>query len=260
MGDHLFGIVAILLEQIDQRIGCRIVIFRRLLARFLAHPVGHPRADRPQGHRTLGERRRLGIALGQHRLAALPAQHVGVAHQLVDEIKLARLRGAQNLARQHQLHRIDRPGLADRTAGSGKAGKNPQIDFRKTQLGPIVIDRNAVVTRQRELQPAAHTEPRNAANERDLEILDPLEHRVGALECLGQNGRIAHLVEFGNVGACNKARFSRKQDNTCQGARLAEMFDMADQCFKFGNHVPAEHVDRIVLNVQRQPADLLDID
>src|SRR5690606_4722208 len=128
------------------------------------------------------------------------------------------------------------------------------------EAGRVVIDGDAVMAGQRQLQPAADAEAGNAGDERDRKIFDALEHRMRAPERFGQDFRVAHLVEFGNVRPGDEPRLTREQDDPGKGFLLSQMLDMGEEAFEFADDLAAEDVDRAALDVQRQPADLLDID
>src|SRR5690606_35711354 len=110
-----------------------------------------------------------------------------------------------------------------------KAGEDAQIDFGEAQTRGFVIDGDAIMTGQRQFQPTADAEAGNAAHEREFEILYALEQSMSALERFGQNGGIAHLVEFGDIGPRDKARFPGKQHDASQLSRPAQILEMADE-------------------------------
>src|SRR5690606_26900400 len=86
---HLTPVVALLLEQVDERMRRRIMFGAGLLAGLGAHLLDDLRPDEAVGEDRLGPWRRLRLAIAEHRLARLPAQHVAVPNQLVDEAEAA---------------------------------------------------------------------------------------------------------------------------------------------------------------------------
>ena len=232
----------------------------RLLAGLLAHLAGDLSAQRPHGHHAFDHRRRRRLALGQHRLTRLPCQHVAVAHQLIHQVHPPRRAGPQHLARQHDLHGIDRPGLADRAPGAPEAGENPEIDLGEADARLLVIDRDAVVAGQRQLEPPAQAEAVNTRHHRYLEPLDALEQRMGALQRLRQHREIAHRIEFGDIGPGDKAAIlAAEQHHARQFPGLGQFLEAGDQGLQLHDGFPAQRIDRRAGRIDGQPADLFDI-
>ncbi len=202
---HAIGRAAVLLEQIDEAEGRRIMILAHLLARLLPHLAGEIAADRRIGHGALHEAGRPGLAALQHGLARRPSQVMPRGHQLIDKAHAARDRRAQHRARQHRLHGGDGTGELDGPRRAVEAREDAELDLGKADAGGVVARRDPVLAGHGELEPAAEAIAVDRGNRRDRQRLDAIEQRRHARDGLGHGLLGFEILELADVGADDEA-------------------------------------------------------
>ncbi len=179
----------------------------------------------------------------------------------VDQPHAAGLAGAQELAGKHDLHRIDRPGLPDRAAGTAEARKDAEIDLGEADARLVVVDGDPVLAGERQLQPAAKAEAMDAGNDRHLQRLDPVEQRMRPIERRLEHAGIGHLLELGDVGPRNEAGLlARKQHHALEFAVAGKPLEGGDDAHQLRQSFAAEGVHRRVRHIDGEPADALEIE
>ncbi len=104
--------------------------------------------------------------------------------------------------------------------------------FRKTEAR--AVDGDARRTGQRHFQPAAETEAVDHGNRRNLQSLQPVDHRMRAADLRLHRARVGGATKFIDVGAGDEAGWFRRADHDSRGA-LA--FQRRQQGVEFFHHV-----------------------
>ena len=118
-----------------------------------AQELAHSRqAEQAVGHRRPVRRR----ALDQDRPCG--ALKLLCRHQPVNQPALQHAIGTQGFAGEHQFHRLTHPQQAHGAYGAPKARMYAKQHFRQAHRQAAVIRRNAIATRQGQLESAAQRE------------------------------------------------------------------------------------------------------
>jgi hypothetical protein len=175
---HLLGVLALVLPQVDQGIGGRVVLRRGLRPGHRAHPAGGEAAHRIETEGPPLPR----VSLG----AQLPADgrsdrgvHVTRLDQVGDQPDGAVLLPIDGLAGQHGCHRRDRIECPRRAKGAAEPRVQADLDLREARLQAGEAD--ALVAGQRELEAAAEAMAVDHGDGREREPLEPIEDRMAAL-------------------------------------------------------------------------------
>src|SRR5581483_2751284 len=113
----------------------------------------------------------LAVAAGKLEVLAIPRLHrfgiretpglglreqlFAIRDELVDQSRGLRLLGPQLLAFEQDRHRVLHADHARDALRRAAAGKKPELHFGLAELDLRIVDRDAVVTAERELEPAA---------------------------------------------------------------------------------------------------------
>src|SRR5689334_14136522 len=108
-----------------------------------------------------------------------------MANELVDKSHAACRGRSSRPPGEHQLHSVDRADLAYRASRTTEARKDAEVHFGEAKARLLIVDGNPIAARQCKLQPAPEAETVNSRNDRHLEILNSVHHRVSALERFG---------------------------------------------------------------------------
>jgi hypothetical protein len=238
--DHGPPVVAVPLEQVDQRMRRGIVLALGFFRGFRPHRLDDLRADRAPGHDPLDQRRRRRLALLQHRLARLPVQRIAVSDQLVDEAHALCRARLDHPAGQHCLHGIDRTRLPDRAAGTAEAREDAEIDFGEAEPRFFVVHRHPIVAGERQLEPAAEAEAADRRDDGRLHVFDAIHHRMRPLQRLRKHRGIGHRVELADIGAGDETGvLARLDDEPDDFARRDQVLDAQQNRLEFGDRQPA---------------------
>ena len=172
---HARGVVAILLEEIDQPEGRGVMVLAHLLRRLGAHLLGEQPAHRLLQHHLLPPGRALGAALLQHGLARRPAEIVMGGHHLVDQPHGLRRGRAQHAARQHGGHGVHRAGELDRPHRAVEAGEDAELHLGEAEPRALLAVGDAIMAGKRKLEPAAEAIAMDGGDHRDRQLLDAVE-------------------------------------------------------------------------------------
>jgi hypothetical protein len=224
---------------------------RRLLRGFRAHALGGERppvmavddhAEEPAAPLLDASRNRsngggLDVALG---------------HDRVDQAERLGARSAHVAPGQHHGHgfeRIDQPRQAH---GAAEAGMQAEHDLGEAE--PRLLDRDAIVAGERDLEPAAEA---IAVDDRDrgrAEAIEPVDHRVRLRQARLDCGDVGHAAELVDVGAGDEtARLGGAQHQ----ALRQTTFQAREHVVQFGEHVLGQGVGAGARLVEDEPGDVV---
>jgi hypothetical protein len=238
----------------------------RVVAKALG--AGHGRGDGPHLHvgRVLGIAARPlellgipgldGLGIGRDPVAGHLQHLLRRFRQRVQDALLDRLFGAQLLAFQHQRQAGLDADQPRQTLGAAATRQQAQLDFRQAELGFWVVERDAVVAGQRQLQPAAQ---RGAVERRHHRPAAGFQAAQEGLVLLGHGegfGRIGDAVHLVDVGAGEELLLARGEDHALDaGVRL----DARDGLGKGTGEFLVEHVHGTARHVEGQGDDAIGI-
>ena len=202
---HGARIAAVLLPEIDEGVRGGIMRNGRLLRGLRAHAPG----GKPAGRRGIEDFDEHAAPTGLE--PAANGSHGGggdmaLGHDRIHQTERSCPPGAHVAAGEHQGHGLDRIDQARQAHRASEPGMKTQHHLGKAE--PRVIDRNAVVASERDLEATAEAIAVDDGNDRHGEPVEAIDERVSlaqaTLGCVG----LGHAAELTDVRAGNEAASS----------------------------------------------------
>jgi len=156
--------------------------------------------------------------------------------QLVDDMVLQRFRCTDGLAADDHLQRLLDTGQSGQALGTTGAGQQAQFHLRQADLG--ILSGDAVMTTQRNFQPATEC---GAVDHRDARLVAAFD----GLDHLRQARCLRRFAELLDVGAGHEGRACADQHHGRHLGRRVRLFKGIQQAFSYGM---AKRVDRRVID------------
>ena len=177
---------------------------------------------------------------------------VALGHDRIDEAERLGAAGARVAAGEHHGHgleRIDQPRQAHRAA---EPGMQAEHDLGKSERR--ILDRDAIVAGERDLEPAAEAIAVHDGDGRRRQAIEPVDHRVGLDEARLDRAGVGHGAKFADVGAGDETlRLGGAQHQALRHVAL----EAREHVVELGEHVLGERVGAGVRLVEREPGDAL---
>ena len=150
----------------------------------------------------------------------------------IDEPERFCLPRVDGFSRQHQRHRLHRIDQARETRGTAETGMQAQHHFRKTEAR--AVDRNPRLTGERDFEAAAEAKAVDDGNGRNLQVFEPIDHRVGSADGGFDGTGIGCAAKFVDVRSRDEAGFL---GGTNDDSRRALAFQRRKHRVEFFNDV-----------------------
>jgi hypothetical protein len=178
--------------------------------------------DVPLGHHRIDQAERLGASSAH----VAPGQHHG-----------------------HRFERVDEPRQAHRAAEAGM-----QAEHDLGQAEPRLLDRDAIVAGERDLEPAAEAIAVDDGDGGRAEVIEPVDHRVRLRQARLDRGDVGHAAELVDVGAGDEAR---RLGGAQHHAPRQTALEARERVVQFGEHVLRQGVGARARLVEDEPGDVV---
>ena len=176
------------------------------------------------------ERRELLVAIARQCQRAFLGQHAAresdrrrgdiTVGNFVHNSARERILGVDRIAGEDHRQRLLHSGEARQALGAAGAGHQAKLDFR--QRDPRAWCRDAEVTAERHLEPAAHRRPEQRRHHRFAHLLDRRDH-------VDRGGSLRWLAELGNIRPGNERAAGAGQHQPFNRGILARPLKDRDQ-------------------------------
>src|SRR5579863_1977372 len=200
---HRGLVAAMLFPEVDQPVGCRVMLGQRRLCGFGSHPRGEKTSRgapiqngvyKPwPGALETAENRVL------HRVADVP-----FLRHCIDKPERFRFSRIDGLSGQHQRHRLHRIDELSEARGAAKTRMQAEHHFRKAKAR--AVDRDPRLASERDFEPAAEAKPMDHSNAREPHSFEAVDHRMRPADCRFDGARIGRAAEFVDIGTGDEAR------------------------------------------------------
>ena len=127
-----------------------------------------------------------------------------------------------------------------------------QAEHHLGKAQPRVVDRDAVVAGERDLEPSPQAIAVNDGDDRHRQVIEPVDHRVRLGEARLDVGRIGHAAEFTDIGAGDEAaRLPRAQHHAFRQLALQGR----EHLVELGDDILGQHVGAAARLVEHEPGD-----
>ena len=246
---HGVAVAAVRDPKIDQRIGRGVLRLRRPLGGFAPHPR-RQEASRRRGAEQPVER----ALLVRLQIAAdgIPdgGADMALLRHRIDQAERLGAAGALGLAGQHHGHRLDRADQARQPHRSAEA--RMQAEQHLGEAEARVVDGDALVAGQRQLESAAEAIAVDHRDGRQRQAVEPVQDGVAARQQRLDLRRVGDGAELRDVGAGDEAARLGRADH--QPARTIA-FELVERQVELGQRLAVQRVGAGALLVEQQPGD-----
>src|SRR5262249_52191309 len=175
---------------------------------------------------------------------------VARGHDRVDEPERARAAIAHVAPGEHHGHSFERIDQPRQAHGAAEPRMQAQHDLGKAE--PRILDRDAIVASERDLEPAAETIAMDDGDRRRAEMIEAIDHRVRLAQALLHHGGVGEPAKFADVGACDETRWLCGAQH--QAFRYV-FFQSREHLIELAEYIDGERVGARARLVEREPGD-----